>query len=217
MTACQPQCARTRTNHVFLGAARAVLYAGRTMHHAKNSLAVLSFITLLSSVARADPPRAEPPPPPPPREMSRVEPPRSVFRIDVSVTGLDDARAATPATYTLMLQENTPGVISTGANVPLQVTAGGASGAAGTSVARQDVGLRLHFNYTMRAEVVVLSGDVEMSSAVPSATPGPVTLHRLRAESVVPITPGTPVLFSSVYDLTSHRRYEITVNARRML
>ncbi len=154
-------------------------------------------LALSSGVAHADPPEAM----------------RLVHRFDVSVTTLEDGAHATPATYTLILQENQPGTVAVGANVPLVVAPGG-----GVAAPRQDVGLTLHFSYAMRGAVVLLSGSVEMTSVDASAgTTGARTIHRVRAEGVTPVTPGTDALFSRIDDVAGHRHYEITVAARRLL
>jgi hypothetical protein len=34
---------------------------------------------------------------------------------------------------------------------------------------------------------------------------------------VVPLTPGKATLFTSVYDLAAHKRYEVTLTAQRVL
>ncbi len=151
----------------------------------------------VTSTAIAAPP---PPAPPPPQA--------SIYRFDVAITGLD--ASAKPSTYTLVLEESSHGGLSTGANIPLVAPNQ-------SSATRQDVGLKLSFRYTLRGAVVVLEGEVEVSSADPPTAATAATLHRIRAESVVPITAGTPALFSSLVDITSHRRYEVTVTAQRLL
>ena len=154
-------------------------------------------LALSSGVAAADPPEAT----------------RSVHRLDVSVTTLDDGAHAAPATYTLILQENQTGTVSVGANVPLVVAPGG-----GAAAPRQDVGLTVHLSYSMRGAVVLVAGSVEMTSVDGSAaTSGARTIHRVRAEGVTPVTPGTDALFSRIDDVAGHRHYEITVAARRLL
>ena len=74
------------------------------MHLAKTPAVLLAAAFLTSGVARADPPEAAP---------------RSVFRIEVSVTGVDENPRAAPATYTVILLENQTGAVSTGTNIPL--------------------------------------------------------------------------------------------------
>lgn len=150
------------------------------------------------------------------------EPPRSVYRIEVSVTGLDENARAAPATYVVNLLENQAGTVASGANVPLGPLPVGSAGSGtlgvpGGASPRQDVGLTIHLAYSLRGSVVLVTGGVEISSA---DAPGPgtaATIHRVRVEGVTPVTPGTPAVFGSVYDLASHRRYEVTLTARRVL
>jgi hypothetical protein len=137
-------------------------------------------------------------------------PARSLYRLDVTINGLGDGPRPAPATYTLFLEEHATAELSTGLNLPI-------SGA--TSVTRQDVGLQLKFSYELRGAAVILGGQIELSSAEPGpgAAPGSPTLRRLRATSVVAVTPGTPALFTSVTDAATHRRTEVTVAVQRML
>lgn len=135
---------------------------------------------------------------------------RPVYRFDFAVTGVDDGPRASPATYTLVLQENQTGHVSTGTNIALGPTP------AGGAAPRMDVGLNLHFSFAQRGTALLLSGGFELSTA-DAAGAGPVSIHRVRSESVVAVSPGTPALVTSVYDLTSHRRYEVTVSAQRVM
>lgn len=132
----------------------------------------------------------------------------SIYRFDVSITGMDPKGG--PTQYTLVLQENQHGELQTGSNIPLAPL--GASQAP-----RQQIGLEMKFMYELRGSVVVLSGDVELTTADPATPTAGPTLHRIRAESAVPITPGQPALFSSLYDLNTKHRVEITVTAQRLL
>ncbi len=160
------------------------------------SAALLTATCLLVAV----PVHADPPPPAA----------RPVYRFDFAVTGVEDGPRANPATYTLVLQENQTGHVSTGTNIPLGPAANGAV------AARMDVGLNLHFSFAQRGTALLLSGGFELSTADATGA-GPVSVHRVRSESVVAVSPGTPALVTSVYDLTSHRRYEVTVSAQRVM
>lgn len=156
-----------------------------------------ALVALSSRAAHADPPPS---------------PPRSLYRIEVTITGLEDGAHPAPATYSLVLQENQSGMVSTGANVPL-VTGSGSNQIA----ARQDVGLNLRLSYSLRGETVLLSGQVEMSSVDAATGASPAVIHRMRADGVVAVAPGAPAVLASVYDLGTHRRCEVTVAARRLL
>lgn len=156
---------------------------------------------------------ADPPPSASAQTARAPDAPRSVYRLDVSITGIEEGARAAAATYVIMVEEHQTGGLSTGANVPL---VGSGSSTAPMSP-RQDVGLSLRFSYELRGQVLLVTGNVEMSSVEPSSSPAPVSIHHLRAEGVTAVTPGTPTLFTSIYDIQSHRRYEVTINARRVL
>ena len=143
-------------------------------------------------------------------------PTRSIYRFDFAVHGIDD----NPTLFRPQRTRSSPdgrtqsGSVSTGTNVPLVI----ASTSAGpTSSARQDVGLNLHFSFAMQGSVLVLTGSTEgMSSLDPASTGSFAAIHRIHADGVIPVTPGRPTLVSSVFDLSTRRRYEIMVicNAR---
>jgi len=135
-------------------------------------------------------------------------PAATIYRFEVSITGIEQDPKAAPATYTLTLQENTTGLVSTGANIAMT---------SGQNATRQNVGLDIKMSYTLRNGVVVLSGDLEMSAVEATQTNGAPNIHRVRAENVIPITGTSPTLFTSVYDVVSHRRYEVNVSAKKLL
>lgn len=177
---------------------------------ALSTFASLAFVT---SVAHADPPPPPAAPPPPPAAPPGApSPPRPVYRFDVTITGVDQDPRAPAATFALNLEENQRGGFSTGSNVPL--TTGNAS--PGAAVARQDVGLNVHFSFVLRGSTPVVSGNVELSS-VDAGGAGPSTIHRFRVEGFAAVAPGSPAMFASLYDLTTRRRYEVTIGARRLL
>jgi hypothetical protein len=126
----------------------------------------------------------------------------SIYRFEISITGMDPDPKAAPATYTLTLQEGRAGTIATGANIALST---------GQSAARQNVGLDIKMEYTLRGGTVILDGDVELTALEPNSS----TIHRVRASDTVPINGTT--LFASVYDVVSHRRYEVNVSAKKLL
>jgi len=151
----------------------------------------LIIVAMLCSPALAAPPGGLPPP-------------SSVYRFDVSITGLD----TTPATYALVLAEAQQGRIESGANIPYP----GASG-----VSRELLGMELKMTYVQRGSVLLLEGDFDVKSLGASGANGP-TWNDLRADGLVmPITVGKPMLLTSVYDVAAHRRYEVTITAQRVL
>jgi hypothetical protein len=151
--------------------------------------------------------------PPAPRATEAPEPPRAIYRLEFTLHRPDDPANARLATYTITLEERHPGSVSIGANVPLSATA---PTNANASASRVDVGLMLRASFVVRGNVVVVTGEAEMSTAEPSPTTAP-TIHRVRADGVVPVTPGHPASFTTLTDPGTRRPYEITVNATRVL
>lgn len=151
------------------------------------------FVLLASSTALATPTSAPPAP-------------ASVYRFDVAVTGID----ASPATYTMLLAENRPSELRSGTNVPFPAPGG---------VAREQLGMRLELSYAQHGNLLLVEGGFDMSALVPNAAgTGAPTWGRLEAKDlVVPVTPGKPAVFASLYDVATHHRYEVTITAHRAM
>jgi hypothetical protein len=143
-----------------------------------------------------------------PAVADSATPPPSIYRFDISITGAEADPMAAPATYTITIDENHSGRVGTGANIAL----GGAN-----SNTRQNVGLDMKISYSLRGTTVVLAGNLELTSVEPSSTNGATTIHRTGAESTIAITGTAPTLFTSVYDVVSHRRLEVNITAKKVL
>ena len=133
----------------------------------------------------------------------------SFYRFDVSITGIDEAAKAGPATYTLVAEEGQRAELRSGWNIPY---------AAATGVTnRQQLGLSIELGYTLRGQTVVLEGDVEVQGVDPTSPASSPTWRRVSARSAVPLVAGQPTLFASVYDIATKHRYEVTITAKRIL
>lgn len=140
---------------------------------------------------------------------AKPRPQHSFYRVNVSVTGIDGT--SDPTTYSLVLEETTRGRISTGINMPDGVGANGAT-------SRQRIGLDVELSYELRGEVVILQGEIEMSSVDPTtATRTSPTFRSLRASATAPIVGGKVTPFASLYDVSTKRRYEVTVAATKVM
>ncbi|HEY1814577.1 MAG TPA: hypothetical protein VGG74_19630 [Kofleriaceae bacterium] len=156
----------------------------------------LIVTALLCSPALAAPGSSPPPQAAPP----------SVYRFDVSVAGID----ATPATYTMVLAENRRGELSSGTNIAYPTAAGATS--------REQLGMELELSYANHNGVLFVEGEFEMSALVPSAGTSSPTWGRLHVKDlVVPVSPGKPTLLTSVYDVSVHRRYDVTITAQKLI
>ena len=166
----------------------------------KTLLLAASVLALSTAPALAAP--SAPAAPPTPAVASAPAAP-SFYRLEVSIS---DGTKATPDAYSMVLEENQHGRLQSGQNVSL-----------GAGV-RQAVGLELGFSYTLRGAVLVLDGEVEMSSIDPTTVAsGAPTIRRVKAVLIAPVVPGTPMQFVSLYDVNTKHRYEVTVSAKRVM
>ena len=133
-------------------------------------------------------------------------PPASIYRFDVTITGLD----AKPATYSLMLGENQRGTAESGSNIPYATSS--------TTTSRESLGMKLEMSYQQHAGVLVVDGGFELTALDPSGSTANPTWRRIGAhDMIVPVTPGKPTLFTNITDTTAHKTYEVTVTATKLL
>jgi len=143
----------------------------------------------------------------PPTPGTPAPGPASIYRFDVSVTGID----AAPATYTMIVAEDRQSKLRSGPNIAYP--AGGSS-----ATQREQLGMELELSYSQHAGVLLVEGDFGMTSLVPSAGTSSPTWEQLQVRDLVaPVTPGKPTLLTSVYDIATHRRYEVTITAQRLI
>ncbi|HTR52520.1 MAG TPA: hypothetical protein VMJ10_17520 [Kofleriaceae bacterium] len=153
-----------------------------------------SLICSLALAALCSPALAGPPPP------------SSVYRFDVTITGLDSK----PATYTLMLGENQRGTVESGSNIPYATSS--------TTTSRESLGMKLEMSYQPQAGVLVVAGGFDLTALDASGSTANPTWRRVGAhDMIIPVTPGKPTLFTNIYDTTAHKTYEVTVTATKLL
>jgi hypothetical protein len=132
--------------------------------------------------------------------------PASVYRFDVSIAGID----ASPATYTLLLAENIRGELHSGPNISY-------FGGSPAGSIRKELGMDLKLRYAEHNGVLLVDGEFRMSAIANPSAPNPNWTQVDVGDVVVPLTPGKATLFTSVYDLAAHKRYEVTLTAQRVL
>jgi hypothetical protein len=173
------------------------------------SLARIAAILVLATTSAFAAPAAPAPAPPPPGVAHSAEPTPTFYQLEVAIAGIDTGPQAKPSTFTMMLTEGEKETIHTGWNVPYS--------AGGNSVQREQLGLSLIFRYTTHGTALVLDGEVELTSGDQTTPATSPTWHQLRAQGAIPMVVGTPTLFTSVYDIASKHRYEVTVTAKRLM
>ena len=152
-------------------------------------LAILSSTALASAAAPATPP-----------------PPASVYRFDITITGIE----TTPATYTMLLAEDIRGKLHSGPNIPYV-------GGAPVASMREQLGMDLDLRYVDHGGTLLVDGSFGMRSVVVPTSANPSWSKVDVDDVVVPVTPGKSSLFTSVYDLAAHKRYEVTLTAQRVM
>lgn len=146
--------------------------------------------------------------PPPSTAGVHAKPPqeRHVYRLDVAVS-TGEANKTLGGAYVLHLEEERGSEIHTGANVALTTS----NLPPGASAPRQDVGLKLHFSYTLVGDDLLLHNSTEMSSA--DELP---TIRKLAVHGDALVSPGKPAVVVSVEEPAGHKRLQVTVTATKL-
>ena len=134
------------------------------------------------------------------RAPSRRPEDRRLYRIDLVLTSTEVGRAPVTTTHSLHIEEDSPGEIRIGRNVPLT-----------PSNARQDVGLLLRCSFHPVGDDVLLQTNVEVSAMEDA---GAIRKISLRGDAL--LSPGTTALVASTEDPVGQRRFEVTGRATRL-
>jgi general secretion pathway protein D len=163
---------------------------------------------------------------------------RDTYKLDYTVTELEDGRKLNTRTYTLMCENETdPHVgaggrwgahLRVGSRVPVATGSfmpGGGENKASALVNTQfqyiDVGMNIDAGMNITDDGgLTLASTVEMSSvAEPNTAGGSMTnpvIRQLRASTNSVITPGKPIVLSTADDVGSKRRFEVQVVATKV-
>ena len=126
---------------------------------------------------------------------------RRVYRLDFVVASSDpSSQTGLPGggLYTMNLEENRPGEIRSGSNIPL------------SSGSRVDVGTKLRALFTPLGDDLLLDSSTEISAGDSGS------IRKLTAQGEALVTPGKPALIASAEDPQGHSRYQVTVTATRL-
>jgi hypothetical protein len=132
-----------------------------------------------------------------------------VYRLDFAVSANDAATSpAGPSggTFTMNLEENRRGQITTGSNVALTPSGG----------ARVDVGMKVKALFYMVGDDILLESDAELSSAESGAPGQPSTIRKISATGEALVSPGKPTLIASAEDPQGHSHYQLMVTATKL-
>ncbi len=132
-----------------------------------------------------------------------------IYRLDFTLSS-NDAKSNVPeGTFTMNLQENEVGLLSTGRFVTLP--ANGGTEKASTSTTRTDVGLTLNESYRMVGGDLLVRSNAEFTGIEDAGV-----LRKLAARDEALVTPGKPTLVSSIDDASSHKKYQVMVTATKL-
>ena len=159
---------------------------------------------------------------------------RDTYKLDYTVTELEDGKKLNTRTYSLMCEnEASPQAsrwgahlrvgsrvpIATGSSAPAASNGGGPS-TVNTQFQYIDIGMNIDANMnTMDDGGLTLASTVEMSSVAESGVAGTSTnpvIRQLRASTNSVLTPDKPIILSTADDVGSKRRFEVQVVATKV-
>ncbi len=146
--------------------------------------------------------------------VSREEKPAVTYKLEFTLTELEEAARVNSRSYTLLLEEDAWGRMRIGTRVPISM-------GEGKGIQYMDVGFSLDCRLNQNKSGLRLETRLEVNSFAPippsdaSSSREPV-LRNMRSELAASIVPGKPILLSSVDELGSRRRFQLEVTAKRM-
>ncbi len=172
---------------------------------------------------------------PEPAASAHAQQARSLLRLDYVLTTTDPGKAPTTAEYMVNVEENGPGEIHLGRNVPLQTRPVGEMPSSGASVARgpgplpsasgrpplmpsvprQDVGLMLRCSYQASGDDFIVHSILELSEVVDESAPI-ARIAKVSIKGDAPVKAGQSIVVATSEDPNTHRRYQLAVKATRL-
>ena len=143
---------------------------------------------------------------------------RDTYRLDYTITELEDGKKLNSRTYTLTCQDDSKGVLKVGSRVP--ISTGASPGGGSINLTYLDVGMNI--DATVRphpAGQLVLRSMVEMSSIADTTAPNQAAapvIRQFRSDSENAVPVGRPVVIAVADDVASHRQFQIQVVATRL-
>jgi hypothetical protein len=186
----------------------------------KATAAVIATLMLVAGLAAA---QEQKPSSQPPSSAANAHqsPARETYRLDYTITEMDDGKKVNARTYSVMCEDEgaqTRGSLKVGSRVP--VTTGSPSPGGGLATFTYlDLGMNIEARITNTADgSLSLQSEVEMSSiaegTVANQANAPV-IRQLKSSTNNSITVGKPVVISVADDVTSHRQFQIQVVATK--
>jgi hypothetical protein len=127
---------------------------------------------------------------------------RHLYRFDFVVSGGAEKAGSTSGTYSVALEEDRPGEVHAGANVPLGQNGGGP---------RQDVGLKIKASYVLSGDDLVLEVDTEQSAQDEGGV-----IRKLTSRGAAVVSPGKPSTIINVDDAAGKKRLQVNVTVTKL-
>ncbi len=148
-----------------------------------------------------------------PISVPRPEKPAATYKLDFTLSELEDSTRMNSRNYSLLLEEDAWGRTRIGTRVPLSL-------GEGKGVQYMDVGFSLDARVNQRENDLRLELRLEANSFVPvegeSTRPREPVLRSMRSELTASVTPGKTTLLTTVDELGSRRRFQVEVTATRI-
>lgn len=145
--------------------------------------------------------------------VPRPQKPAATYKLDFTLSELEDATRLNTRSYSLLLEEDSWGRTRIGTRIPLSM-------GEGKGIQYMDVGFSLDARLNQREGDLRLELRLEVNSFVPvegeAARSREPVLRNLRSELAASITPGKPTLLTTVDELSSRRRFQVEVTATRI-
>jgi len=154
-------------------------------------------------------------------EKSEAAKTRSTFRLDFTISEMDDSKTLNSRGYTMMLTGTMVGQVRAGSRLPVQQAM---SETAPATTSYLDIGQSIDSRIISEQDrYLVLDTTLEISSLAPASSGGDVPLsgknpviRQLKARTFGSVELGKPTMISSLDDVSSRRRFRLEVVATKI-
>lgn len=167
---------------------------------------------------------------PPATSNVHQAPARDTYRLDYTITEMEDGKKVNARTYSIMCEDEggpTRGVVKVGSRIPVatgsystESKGGGVSPLVNTQFTYLDIGVNIDARLTTTADgTLSLQSEIEMSSVAESTAIGDLkepVIRQLKASTNNSIAVGKPIVISTADDVASHRQFQVQVVATRV-
>lgn len=159
----------------------------------------------------------------PPSQNVRQSPARETYRLDYTITEMEDGKKVNARTYSVMCEDrggSTKGGLKVGSRIPVATGPTSPGGGLSTQFTYLDLGVNIdaYLENTSSGELS-LTSSIEMSSVADSTSANQVAapvIRQLKLYSNNAIGIGKPIVISSADDVASHRQFQIQVVATKV-